>query len=111
MATTVTTRMFKADVIVCTWAGLTGSETGDPVQIPDFPEKCVQVIGLITTLDVQGSNDGSTWAVCHKMDGTNLQLAAVGLLKILENPVHLRVVAVGADATTRVIIVGSRLAQ
>lgn len=106
MAVGVTTFAPQPDTILCTWASLAGTETGQSVSISRWPIKTIQASGTFTTITPQGSNDGVTWFPLNDPQGVDIAFAAVGMAAIQENPVYIRVLAVGAAGCT-VILLGT----
>lgn len=105
MATTVTFSQPQDSVVIYKWSALSGGENGDAVQAAGYDTKCLQAFGTFTSITAQGSNDGTNWNNLHKFeDGTLAQLTAAGFMRILENPLHFRVVSVGAGAGCTVIL-------
>lgn len=96
MATTVLTTNPQDDCILGTWSNLGAAETGDKMDVGQYPFKSFQVSGAFTTVDLQGSNDGTNWAACHiQSTGAIAQLAAPGILQIAETCRFVRPVPVG----------------
>src|SRR3989304_10340052 len=80
-------------------------DSSDPIQLPHFPDKCVQLTGTIGaagSITIQGSNElvPTNWFTLHKPDMTNLIFSAVGGFQILENPLWIRGLVTAGDGTT-----------
>ena len=88
------------------WAALSGNEDGASVDMTRWPDKSVQVYGTFTSITIQGSNDGGTWATLDDQKGDPLVLVAPGIHMVAQNTVYIRPVAVGAGAGCTVIIAG-----
>lgn len=88
------------------WAALSGTENGTSVDMTRWPDKSVQVYGTFTSITIQGSNDGSNWAVLDDQVGDPLVLTAAGIHMVAQNTVFIRPAAVGAGAGCTVIIAG-----
>lgn len=96
MATAVLTTTPQDDCILGTWANLGAAETGDKIDVGQYPFKSFQASGAFTTVDLQGSNDGTNWGACHiRSTGAVAQLAAPGILEIAESCRFVRPVVVG----------------
>lgn len=109
MAGSVLTTYPQRGVVHCIWSALAGTENGDSVSAVGWADKTISASGTFTTITVQGSNDGTNWAVLHNLQGDDLVIAAAGLEVIAENPLLMRVASVGA-ATCTVIVVGRNVA-
>lgn len=96
MAGAVLTTTPQKGTTLATWSGLSGSENGDAISVARWSDKTVQASGTFTTITVQGSNDGSTWHTLHDLQGNDLVIATPGIEVIAENPLLVRVAAVGA---------------
>ena len=93
---------------------LDGDDSTDPVIVPHYSDKTIQLYGNFDTgtATLQGANDTSspTWATLHKPDGNNLTMTAAGINQILENPYQIRVVMTSGGAScavTAVLIVST----
>lgn len=106
MATGVVTSFPADEVLRCVWASLAGNETGDSVQMYQYPDRTVQASGTFTSITIQGSNDGVTWFTLNDPLGVDLAFIAPGMALIAENPILIRPVAVGGGAGCTVSIIG-----
>lgn len=107
MATGRVTTAPQPNVIVNTWSALSGSENGDAATTPRWQDKCVQVVGTFTSVTIQGSNDGLNWGTLSDAQGVDLAITVANEVRtILENPLYIRPVSVGAGAGCVVTIVG-----
>jgi hypothetical protein len=106
MATGIVTTEPVSEVVVMTWAALANGETGDAGEAPQNPDKSVQVSGTFTSLDIQGSNDGTNWAILHDSTGSVLTFTAAGIKPILENTLYVRPANIVAGGAVKVVIVG-----
>ena len=108
MAGLVRTTAPQPNTISCTWAALAGGENGDAVQISRWQDRTVQCNGTFTSITIQGSNDGANWGTLSDPQGVDLVITVVSEIRgILENPLFIRPVAVGAAGCT-VIICGAQ---
>lgn len=111
MATTRTISYPQKGVVLAQWADLDAGETGDSVDVARWQEKCIQLPGSMgtTTVNVQGSNDGTNWASLRAKDhlttndSRSLAAATTGVYQILEAPRLIRVVASAGDTSNLVI--------
>jgi len=91
------TRNIKEMVL---WETVTCGDTGSAYEVPDWATTgTVQVLGTwgddaspidASTLTMQGSNDGSTWATLHADDGNDIAFTAAGMEVIAELPRYIR---------------------
>ena len=82
------------------WETVTCADTGSAYEVPDWAcTGTVQVLGTFedassppegSTLTMQGSNDGSTWATLHADDGGDIAFTAAGIEVIAELPRYIR---------------------
>ncbi|WP_104839725.1 hypothetical protein [Sinorhizobium fredii] len=99
--------------ILTTWTGLLNGDTGAPFAAADWPIKTVQVTGTLGaggSVRLEGTCDGSTWATLHMPDNNDLVFTALGIEKVLENPLLIRPAVTAGDGSTNlaVRVVGSR---
>jgi hypothetical protein len=82
------------------WETVTCGDTGSVYDVPNWADSLtVQAMGtfqdasspaVTSTLTIQGSNDGSTWATLHADDGNDITFQAAGMEIIAELPAHIR---------------------
>ena len=82
------------------WETVTCGDTGTAYDVPNWADSLtVQAMGTFTdassppatsTLTMQGSNDGSTWATLHADDGNDIAFTAAGMEIIAELPAYIR---------------------
>lgn len=111
MATITPTWVQNNDTtMAATWASFTQADTGTALLAPFYPDKAVQIFGTFgaaLSVRIEGSNDGSTFAVLHDAQGNDLDLTAAGIKMILENPLYIRPRATaGAASSVTIIIAG-----
>lgn len=106
MATGVVTGQPASEVISLTWAALANGETGDSAQAPQHPDKSIQVSGAVTSLTIQGSNDGTNWATLHDTLGADLTFTAAGIKAVLENTLYIRPGPLTSGGAVKVVVVG-----
>lgn len=75
-----------------TWSGLSDGDDGEPVQVPQYAEACVQISGTFdtATVDLEGSNDKSTWVTLTNEQGTNISTGSKALETLAQNPKWVR---------------------
>ena len=78
--------------ILVVWSGLSGSgDDGAPVELPEHPDKTVQIDGTNTgspTVEMRGSLDGTTYVALTDGQGNAItkSLSAPSIEAIAENP-------------------------
>lgn len=90
-------------VALATWASLLNGEAGTAVKLANYASRCVQISGTFGvggSVSIEGSNDGTTWAVLSDSLGNALTKTAAALDDILENPRELRARVTAGDGTT-----------
>lgn len=88
-----------------TWANILVTDVGPSVAVSDFPDKTVQIIGVlgVGAIALQGSMDNVNF-VDLTFDGNN-PIQAIGMFYVWENPKFIRPVLTGGDGTTDLTIV------
>jgi hypothetical protein len=87
---------FARNCVVFIWEGLTDGDVGEPILLPGFADKTVQVKGNFGTgasVTIEGSNDvmGSpTYAALADAQGNVLSITIAKIEVILENPYLIR---------------------
>lgn len=73
--------------VTARWPAVDGGDVCDPVELPNYPDKTLQISGVtVTSVSFQGSNDGVEYFPLTDLDGNALtNLAAEGLKVIREN--------------------------
>ena len=113
---TVTGAMIVDDrAVIVMWEGLGSDDDGKPADIRDFTHKTVQVSGTFGSggsINLEGSNDGTTWAILDDKDGAAITLTAAGMVAVdpTQVPLHIRPHVTAGDGTTDldVILTASR---
>ena len=95
-------------VSVYGWTPLTTTNAdGAPVGAVTFADRCVQVsgtFGAAGSVSIQGSNDGSNWAVLNNAQGTAATFTAAGIKQIVELPRYVRPFVTAGDGTTSLTV-------
>lgn len=94
------------EVVSLTWTAMANGDIGGAGQSPRYADKSVQVVGPVTNLPIEGSNDGTNWAALHDNLGAALIFTAAGIKVVLENTIHIRPGALTSGGAVTVIIVG-----
>jgi len=102
------TTLPQPNTSLSTWSGLAGSENGDAASTVRWQDKTVQCTGTFTSITIQGSNDGTNWGTLSDAQGVDLVITVANEVRtILENPLYIRPVSVGAAGCV-VLIAGSQ---
>lgn len=98
---TLNTRAF-----VQRWTPLAANDTGEPLGASQYTDRSVQVSGTFggASVRIEGSNDGSTWAVLTDPQGNDLLLTGAKIEMVTEATLHIRPVVVGGDGTTSLTV-------
>lgn len=90
------------------WTPMLTTDVGTPETCGRLSDRSVQVIGTLGaggSVNIQGSNDGSTWATLNDPASVPLATMGVGIKEILENTQFVRPVVVGGDGTTSITVI------
>lgn len=107
MATINNTILVDSDSTdVITWTPLGAADTGVAYQNSTYADKSVQVSGTFTTatLLIEGSIDGSTYAVLTDYSNTSLSFTSAGIKGITENVKYIRPRSSGGDGSTALTV-------
>ena len=76
------------------WTGGTTGDIGPAVELPEWADNCVQIVGTIggATIVIEGSNDGTNYNTLNSAQGAALSFVAVtdALKQIVERPRFIR---------------------
>ena len=85
-----------------TWGPMANADTGAPISLVLWADRCVQVTGTFGaggTIVFEGSN-ASTYATLNNAQGTAISLTAAGLKQVVELPLLARPNVTAGDGTT-----------
>lgn len=107
---TVSRNIGSADgsVIKVTFAGLDNGDSGAPIDMAEWADVSVQVLGTFGaggTVVIQGSNDNSTFATLNNPANEPLSFTAAGIEQVLERPQWLRPNVTAGDGTTDLTVI------
>jgi hypothetical protein len=95
--------------IVLTWEALGNADDGSPFSLPFKASITMQVIGTFgsATVALQGSNDGTNWALLQwkGKTATALSLTSAGIAEAVECPAYIRPVTTGGTGTDVDVII------
>ncbi len=86
-----------------TWLTLTQGDTGQPVNVAQYPDRTVQATGTFSgsgTIAIQGSNDLSTFGALRDLQGSTIALANTVPIVIAENTEQIRPSVSSGDGST-----------
>jgi hypothetical protein len=94
-----------------TWGPFTETDTLVPVSRPEFCERTIQAIGTFgsANLGLNGSNDGTNFALISNRQGTTMSFTAPGINTTQDRPVWVvpKVVS-GTGASITVVMLAHR---
>lgn len=76
-----------------TWSGLLNGDTGERVNLTDFPDRTVQftgTFGAAGTVNFEGTNDGVNWVALTNPQGNALSKTGAALESVTETPRYVR---------------------
>ena len=84
--TVETLKTWKDKASVITWSGLANGDSGQALEMPGWADRSVQVFGTFGggNLRLQGSNDGSNWAVLTDPQGNDINITAAKIEQVME---------------------------
>lgn len=97
----------KKDTKIVLWPGLTGGDEGQAIDLSDYPDKTVQVIGptFDGAVTLQGSGYDDNYNILTDSLGIDLSFTAAGSNSVKENLQMFKpVVAAGTSENTVVLV-------
>ena len=103
----------NGDVLIVTWTNLAAGDVGGGFYFPEWPDRCVQIIGHasnVATVSIIGSNNGFSFSDLTDVHGNALTgLEHQDMKQITEVPLlMLPSVSAGAITTAYTVIVVAR---
>lgn len=92
---------------VYTWANMLNGDVGQAIEMPSAADRSIQVSGTFGTggtLQLQGSNNGTTYPQLNDLQGDPLQFTAAGLEQIIPIARLMRPVVSAGDGTTSLTV-------
>ena len=93
--------------VVATWANLANGDDGGPIELANFADRSVQVVGTFGVggnVRIEGSLDGSNYAVLTDPQGNNLDVQAAKIEAITELVRWIRPRVTAGDGTTSLTV-------
>ena len=91
-----------------TWSGLLNGDDGARVTLSDFPDRTVQIVGTFGaggSVNFEGSNNGTDWAVLTDPQGNLITKTAAAMEFVTETPRYVRPRVTGGDGTTDLSVI------
>lgn len=89
------------------WTTLANGDTGDPVEMVDYPDKTVTITGTFGvggSITLQGSNNNSDWFALTDPQGNAITKTAAAMELVLECPRYIRPNVTAGDGTTALVV-------
>lgn len=83
----------RTDTKMVFWEGLVTGDTADPVEMPDWPDMTVQIVGTFaggTSVSLTGSNDGTNYVALTDPQGNAITKTAAALEAVTEAPRYIK---------------------
>jgi hypothetical protein len=105
MATIQETRIATGNTksIVVAWNSLANGDSGSPIPFSQYTDKSVQVTGAFGvggSVRIEGSNDGTNWAVLTDPQGNDLNITAPKIEMVTEATRLVRPFVTAGDGST-----------
>lgn len=88
---------------IATWEGLQLGDDGQPIELPMFSDRSVQVTGVFGaagSVRIEGSIDGTNYAPLTDAQGNELDISAAKIEAITELVRYVRPRVIAGDGTT-----------
>jgi len=109
VAVHVLTTYPEEGAVNASWPALANAESGNHAQLSKWPTKSVHAVGTFGaggSVAIEGSNDGTNWAVLRDGTGTDIALTAATIVRdILENTRFIRPRVTAGDGTTSLNVI------
>lgn len=92
--------------MVVQWATMGNGDVGTPIELPMHADRAVQVVGTFGvggTCTIEGTLDGTNYAVLNDPQGNALAITAAKIEQILETTLKIRP-SVAGDGTTSLTV-------
>lgn len=91
------------DVSIVEWTGLLNTDSGAPIELPNYADRSVQVTGTFGaggTIVIEGSIDGTNYVTLTDPSSTAISKTAAFIEAVLENVRYIRPRVTAGDGTT-----------
>lgn len=92
---------------VATWASLANGDSGEPLEMPGSSDRSAQVTGTFGAggnCRIEGSNDGTNYAVLTDSSGDALDITAARIAIVMELTRFIRPRITAGDGTTSLTV-------
>lgn len=91
---------------VVTWTGLLAGDTGEPLEMPSWADRSIQVNGTFAAaqVNIEGSNNSSSYATLNDLQGTAITFTTEKIEGVSEITRLIRPRVVGGDGTTSLTV-------
>lgn len=93
--------------VIATWPNMTNGEDGQPIELANFADRSVQIVGVFGTggvLRIEGSIDGTNYAPLTDPQGNNLDITTAKIEAIIEVVRYIRPRVTAGDGTTSLTV-------
>lgn len=94
--------------LIAQWENMTSGDVGDAIGFSQYTDKSVQVFGTFGAngaLSLEGSNNGTDWAVLTDPQGNNLNITSPKIEMVIEATLYVRPVVTSGDGTTDLTVI------
>lgn len=98
----------KEKTWVYTFSNLANGDTGEPIEMPSCADRSIQVVGTFGSggnLRIEGSNDGTNYAVLTDPQGNNLNITSAKIEQAMEVVRYMRPNVTAGDGTTSLTVI------
>jgi hypothetical protein len=91
-----------------TWSGLLNGDDGAPVNLSDFPDRTIQILGTFGTggsVSFEGSNNGIDYLVLTDPQGNAITKTATAMEFVTETPLWVRPRVTAGDGSTSLTVI------
>lgn len=91
---------------VATWASMAQNDVGMPMGNSQYTDRSFQVAGTFggASVSIEGTNDGSNWAVLTDPQGNPLTFTTAKIEMVSEATLRVRPKVTGGDGTTNLTV-------
>ena len=94
--------------ILAQWADLANGDEGEALPFSQYADKTVQVVGTFGaggSVTIEGSNNGTDWAVLADAQGNALNITSAKIEQVLEVTQYVRPRVTAGDGTTSINVI------
>lgn len=91
-----------------TWSGLLNDDDGASVNLSDFPDRTIQILGTFGaggSVNFEGSNNGTDWVVLTDPQGNAITKTAASMEFVTETPLFVRPRVTAGDGSTDLSVI------